>query len=601
GSDPSSAVYLDGVYLARPAGVLGDFLDVERVEVLRGPQGTLYGRNVVGGAINLITNLPTNERTLSTHVVLGNFQTARAEATVSGPIAPGRIMASVSVLRSVRDGFIEDLDHPDEPLGETDVTATRGTLRVFFNDRSELRITGDFTHRDPTPLFYPKVLAVKSGFTVDNPSDLHQVRTSTPSESRNVHYGGSAQFIWRPTASTVLRSLFAARKLDYDIFVDTDVTELNLITGHVHEIHHQVSEELTITSELPGFTATAGLFLFKEVDRQPTDIELIAADVVNRLDPTVDAKSIAAFGQVAVALGSRLSGNLGVRYTRDDKTMDNAGGSELGDTAVSSFHYANSIAATAWTPKFGLDFRIADGALAYLSATRGFKSGGFNLTSTSAAGFAPEWAWAYEVGLKLSAPNERLDLNGAAFHTDYTDLQVRTPLRPGVFDITNAATATIRGVEVEGQAQPGAGWRVGGHVAWLDARYDRYRAVGPGGSPVDVAGRRLSNAPEWSGRAWLEYARQIRRLGVLSLSFDVIKQSTVYFTPINDAIERQDPYSLVNANITVRPGPSWSISFYARNLTDTDYIIGTISVPPPAIAGLPGERRQFGVQLNLTK
>ena len=569
-------------------------------KILRGPQGTLYGRNVVGGAINLITNLPTNERKLSTRVVLGNFQTARAEVGLSGPIVPGRIMASVSVLRGVSDGFIEDLDHPANPLGGTDVTATRGTLRVLFNDRSELRVTGDFTHRDPTPTFYPKVLAVKPGFTVDNPSDLHQVRTSTPSESRNVHYGGSAQFIWQPAPSTVLRSLFAARKLDYDVFVDSDSTELNLSTGHLHEIHHQVSEELTITSELPGFTATGGLFLFKEVDRQPTDVEFIAAGVVNRLNPTVDTKSIAAFGQVKVALGSRLSGIIGVRYSRDDKTMDNVGVSEIGDAAVSSFHYVDSIAATAWTPKFGLDFRIADGALAYVSATRGFKSGGFNPTARSADSFAPEWAWTYEAGFK-SALNQRVNLNGAAFYTDYADLQVQTPIRLGVIDITNAATATIRGVEAEGQAQPAPGWRMGGHVAWLDARYDRYTAVGPGGSPVDVAGRRLSNVPEWSGRIWLEYARQLGRLGVLLLSLDVIRQSTVYFTPINDTIQRQGPYSLVNANITVRPRPSWSVGLYARNLTDTDYITGTNSVPPPAIAGLPGERRQFGVQFNLTR
>jgi iron complex outermembrane recepter protein len=602
GSDPSSAVYLDGVYLARPAGVLGDFLDLERVEVLRGPQGTLYGRNVVGGAINLITNLPTNERKLSTRVVLGNFQTLRAEATLSGPIVPDRIMASLSALRGVSDGFIEDLDHPAKPLGGTDVTATRGTLRFLFGGRSELRITGDFTHRDPTPAVYPKVLAVKPGFTVDNPPDLHQVRTSTTSESRNVHYGGSAQFIWKPASSTVLRSLFAARKLDYEVFVDNDITELNLSTAHPHEIHHQVSEELTITSELPGFTATGGVFLFKDVDRQPTDIEFISAGVVNRLNPTVDTKSIAAFGQVKVALGSRLSGIIGVRYSRDDKTMDNVGGSEIDDAAVSSFHYVDSIVATAWTPKFGLDFQIGDGAIAYLSATRGFKSGGFNLTVRRASGgFAPEWAWAYEAGFKSSALNDRLKLNGAAFYTDYADLQVQTPIRPGVVDITNAATATIRGVEVEGQAQAGPGWRMGGHAAWLDARYDRYAAVGPGGSPVDVAGRRLSNVPEWSGRIWLEYARHVGRLGVLLLSLDVIRQSTVYFTPINDTIQRQGPYSLVNANITVRPRPSWSVGLYARNLTDTDYITGTNSVPPPAIAGLPGVRRQFGVQLTFTR
>jgi hypothetical protein len=100
-------------------------------------------------------------------------------------------MASGSVLRGVSDGFVRDLDHPARPLGGTDVTAARGTLRVLLNEGSELRVTGDFSYRDPVPLFYSKVLAVKPGFTVDNPADLHEVRTSTPAESRHMHYGGS--------------------------------------------------------------------------------------------------------------------------------------------------------------------------------------------------------------------------------------------------------------------------------------------------------------------------------------------------------------------------------------------------------------------------
>jgi iron complex outermembrane receptor protein len=166
--------------------------------------------------------------------------------------------------------------------------------------------------------------------------------------------------------------------------------------------------------------------------------------------------------------------------------MDNVSVSEIGDAAVSSLH-VDSIVATAWTPKFGLDFRIG---WAIRTGRREFERR-FQ-PDGKARGFAPEWAWTYEAGFKSSALNERLDLNGAAFYTDYTDLQVQTPIRPGVVDITNAATATIRGVEVEGQAQPAPGWRMGGHVAWLDARYDRYTAVGPGGSPVDVAGRRLN-------------------------------------------------------------------------------------------------------------
>jgi iron complex outermembrane receptor protein len=602
GSDPSSAVYLDGVYLARPADVLDDFLDLARVEVLRGPQGTLYGRNVVGGAVNLITRLPTNERMFSARLVLGSLRTARADITLSGPIVPDRIMASGSVLRGVSDGFVRDVDHPARPLGGTDVTAARGTLRVLLNEQSEFRLTGDFSHRDPVPLFYPKVLAVKPGFTVDNPADLHDVRTSTPAESRNVHYGGSAQFIWRLRPRTVLRSVLAARKLDYRLRTDSDISELNLSVANTHEIHHQVSEELTVTSQRARFTWTGGVFLFRDVDRQPTRHDFPASGLVSRLDPTVKTRSIAAFGQATVGLGSRLSGTIGVRYSRDDKTIDNSGGAEVDGSALSSFQYHDSTPATAWTPKVGLDFQAAEDTLAYASVTRGFKSGGFNLSATSAGrGFAPEWAWTYETGVKSSMLSKRIALNAAAYFTDYTDLQVQTPIRPGVVDIANAATATIRGVELESQAHPASEWTVGGHLAWLNSRYDRYIAVSPVGAPVDVAGRRLSNAPEWSGRTWLEYARSVGRAGVLSLFVDLVRQSTVYFTPLNDSIQRQGPYGLVNANITIRPRQHWSVGFYARNLTATGYITGTSSVPPPAIGGLPGEPRQLGIQLNVTR
>jgi iron complex outermembrane receptor protein len=601
GSEPSSAVYLDGVYLARPASVLGDFLDLARVEVLRGPQGTLYGRNVVGGAINLITKLPTNERTVSTRVVVGSLQTARAEFNLSGPIVRDRVLASGSVLRGISDGFVRDLDHPARPLGGTDVTATRGALRVLVSDRAEFRLTGDFSHRDPVPLFYAKVLAVKPGFTVDNPSDLHHVRTSTPAESRSVQYGGSAQFNWRPAPSTVLTSLFAARKLDYEFIVDSDSTELNLSSSTLHEIHDQISEEVTFASERAGFTWTGGLFLFRDVDRQPTATNLLATGLTSQLNPTVRTTSIAAFGQGTIPLGSRLSGIVGLRYTREDKTMNNSGGvfAPTG-TVLSSFQYRDAATAAAWTPRFGLNLQLPHEALAYASATRGFKGGGFNLSAPNAGrGFAPEWAWTYEAGGKWSLLGRRVNLNAAAYFTDYSDLQVQTPIRPGVVDIANAAAATIRGLEVEGQAQPAPGWTVGGHAVWLDARYDRYTAVGPDGSRVDVAGRRLSNAPEWSGRAWLEYATALRHLGVLSLFIDLVSQSTVFFTPLNDRIQQQRSYSLVSANIAIRPRPHWSVGVYARNVTDTDYITGTIGSLLPAIAGRPGEPRQVGVQLTL--
>jgi iron complex outermembrane receptor protein len=140
GSDPSSALYLDGVYLARPAMVLADFLDLDRVEVLRGPQGTLYGRNSLGGAINLVSKTPTSDKEASFRVSGGSDGTFRVDARVSGPIIPGRLMGSGAILRGVRTGTVRDLNHPDHPLGGEDVIGARGQVRVVLNPRTELRI-----------------------------------------------------------------------------------------------------------------------------------------------------------------------------------------------------------------------------------------------------------------------------------------------------------------------------------------------------------------------------------------------------------------------------------------------------------------------------
>ena len=132
-----------------------------------------------------------------------------------------------------------------------------------------------------------------------------------------------------------------------------------------------------------------------------------------------------------------------------------------------------------------MELRVGEQTLAYASATRGFKSGGFNISSPEPGrGYAPEWAWSYEAGLKRTLASGRGRLNVAAFHTDYTDLQVQTAIRPGVLDISNAAAATIRGVELEGAWQPAAALQLGGHLAWLDARYDQYVAVGWAASPA---------------------------------------------------------------------------------------------------------------------
>jgi iron complex outermembrane recepter protein len=602
GSDPSSAVYIDGVYLARPGMVLADFLDIDRIEVLRGPQGTLYGRNSLGGAINLVTKPPTDDVEASARVGVGTQGTFRAEARASGPIIRDRLLGSGAILRGVRAGPVRDLEHPEHRLGGEDVVGARGQLRVIFNPRTELHVSADMTHSDPPPIYYSKILAVKPGFDVDNPAGFYDVRASFPAEGHTFQSGASARFALDLTPSIRLTSLSAFRKLDFDVIVDGDASELDLDISRVHELQHQISHEITVASRKPRLTWIGGVFLFDETDSEPSSTVVPEPRLEFRLDPRVDANANAVFGQATVAVTPRLSATAGLRYTHERKEIENAGGLYAADAPFNllsdSYRYTDAIAHDAWTPKFVLEVRARDHVLAYASVTRGFKSGGFNATSTAAGrGYGPEWAWSYEGGVKTVSRDGRTRVSVAAFYTDYTDLQVQTPITTSLLDVSNAAAATIHGVEVEATTLLRDTVQVGGHVGWLDARYDRYLAVGPGGLSVDAAGHRLNNAPEWSGRTWVDWRVTTGSMGTLSFRADSTWKSTVFYTPFNDRIQQQGSFGLLDVSAEFGPRQRrWSIVTYVRNLTNEDYITGSNSAPQPAIGGRPGDPRQVGLQ-----
>jgi iron complex outermembrane receptor protein len=608
GSDPSSAMYLDGVYLARPAMAFVQLVDLERIEVLRGPQGTLYGRNAVGGALNLISKAPTNDFEASAAVTAGNFDELRAETRIGGPLKRDKVMGSVAFARGVRDGYVRDLEHPDHPLGGDDVTAARGQLRMVFDRRTSLLLSSDVDHQGGTPLTFSKVIAAKPGFTFDNPSDLHDVRASARAWNRTLQYGASARLTLALTPSTTLTSLTAFRKLDFEFFVDADITELDLITTHQHESQHQLSQEITISHQQPRLTWVAGVFLFEERDHQPIWVDQPAAQIQARLDPRVDATSRAVFGQATVELTARLSATAGIRYTREGKDIDNAGGRYGLETPhapvpASVYSYSDSIEHDAWTPKAGIEMKLPHDTLAYLSATRGFKSGGFNPSSTAPGrGFAPEWAWSYEAGWKGALMDGRSRFAVSAFSMDYANLQVQTPIGIGVFDIRNAAAATIRGVEVENTSRIGRGIEAGGHLTWLDATYDDYVAVNHLNVSGDVSGNRLNNAPEWAGRLWVEWSGNVGPLQRLSIVADTTAQSTVFYTPFNDDIQRQRPYRLLGARVEYGPSDRrWTVAAYARNLANADYITATFGTAPTAFGGRPGPTRQFAINLTVRR
>ena len=184
----------------------------------------------------------------------------------------------------------------------------------------------------------------------------------------------------------------------------------------------------------------------------------------------------------------------------------------------SSFYdYVDEATYQAWTPKGSVQVQVSRDTFVYVSATRGFKSGGFNQFNPTAPeserAFSPEFAWSFEGGLKRTMAGGRVRVNTAVFSNDYRDLQVQSFLRPGVIDVSNAGSATIRGVEVEAAAAAGRGVQLAGHFSWLDATYDRYLFRGPGSVTLDAAGNRLNNAPEWSGSISAVYRARDRRRG----------------------------------------------------------------------------------------
>jgi iron complex outermembrane recepter protein len=267
--------------------------------------------------------------------------------------------------------------------------------------------------------------------------------------------------------------------------------------------------------------------------------------------------------------------------------------------------YAMTDGATfdAWTPRLALHFHNAAGRLLYVSATRGFKSGGFNPTTRVRGGaFRPEFAWSYEGGVKQTFGGGRAQANLAVFATDYRDLQVLTFVATGFQDTRNAAAATIRGAEAEVTAGWG-GVELAGSGSWLHATYDRYVAIAPGNLIADVSGNRLSYAPLFSGHLAMTYTVPRTLATPLFIRGDMSWQTRVFFSPFNDAVETQPAYALLHlrAGVAARSG-QWNLTFSVRNVLNQRYFTGTLNQSDlPAILARPGVPRQWGTQLTLRR
>lgn len=605
GADPSSTIHVDGVYISRPTSYFTSFLDVERIEVLRGPQGTIYGRNSVGGTINVISRKPNNDLQAKLQGAFGSHDLFRVEGYVSGPLVKDKLAASVALMRSKHDGYLKNIVPGARDLDSEDLWSGRVQLRATPNDRLEILIRGDYSKDEGVVSGNVKLLLPYANFEDSILGDLHRVAIDSVGYMERKDRGISGEVKFDLSDAAKLTSVTAFRKSDLHSLADSDATSLFLQTTEFNDHQKQFSEELNLSGRLNNLKYVFGVYYIDEDMASDSYVRIQAAGLAVHPHPSVHTNAWALFGQATYDITDQFSVTAGLRYTEEKKTFEQNYDRFLfpsGTIVYGPIEYVGSNTYKAWTPKFGVEYRPVDDLMIYASATRGFKSGGFNFTSTNPAqGYEPEFLWSYEAGFKSELFDRRLRLNATGFFYDYTDLQVQSFLTPGVIDITNAADATVKGVEVEAIARPVRGLDLGATLAFLDAKYKTYNpAFAPGNIPFDASGNRLNSAPKWNYSLFGQYTAELNGIGTLFMRGEYSWRSLQYFTAVNAFPEAQKSYGLVNASLGfTSPDGRWQATVFGRNLANTQYITSSASFTARP-AGHVGEPRTWGVKLSFT-
>lgn len=558
--DQSVGVYVDGVYVARSSGALFNFVDVERVEVLRGPQGTLFGRNTTGGAVNLVTKLPTGDFEGSVRLQYGNFNTWDTTGVLNIPLKGDEIAIRGVFQHTQHDGYGYNAAF-SEDVGSDETDFVRLSLRIAPADSPvSVLLQGDYTDRRTggeliglksyTPTGTNGFLvATCSGpgaaaacpyrgpagdslanYAVDSggTGDFYTVYNSMPGIYGDAQTGGASLTIdWALGENLAFKSITAYRSIETASLSDNDGTPYLFTGGRTRDngnfiSQSQWSQELQLSGKaMDGrFQFIGGLFAFSESGRDLSKSYSVfpLSTALGYNDADVENESVAAYGQITFNLTDTVRLTGGLRYTEDSRWMrrhnraETPGGSGVftcsmaaatldpgaGCQATNSSEY-NYLSYT-----FSVDWQASDNMFFYLKTSRANKSGGFNTRATTggpAVGFDPEEVTDYEAGAKLDMFDRRARLNIAYFYSDYQNVQRNVPVVvPGSVllssGIQNAASATIQGLEVEFTARPVSALRLSAAATFLDPEYTEFTIPKTGGGVIDVSRTPFSYAPK---------------------------------------------------------------------------------------------------------
>lgn len=608
--DPSVAIYLDGAYIARIQGLAMEVAEIARIEVLRGPQGTLYGRNATGGAINFVTLAPDVQSFgLKQTLSVGNRNLRRSHTRLNVPLIENELALQLSYLNSSKDGFIDNVGTGAERFGDRDRDAFR--LDTVWDISSALRLRYHYDRSDirDTPHFIDAVDLNRSPRipSSGDPAEPDLKRNDITAEG----HGLTAS--WDISETLNLKSITTYRELDSETdrnFLTNVFSFLpgRPLTGSTNfTTQDQFSQELQLTGDAleARLNYVAGIYYFEESARR-LDLRGSSRSGVRRV--TADNEAYALFGQLTYTpdlLESRLHVTAGARWSRDkrDATFRDgaiAGGVEtLGPKVSGSNSYSN------FSPTLVLAYDLTDSANVYTKWARGYKSGGFNLRASSperfSEGFDEEQLDSFEMGLKSQWLENRLRVNVAAFHSDYTDIQVNTqsdPADPSITDVLNAGEAVITGAELEVTALLSDPLTLNASYGYLDPEFKEIT----GADGVDRSDEVTPiNAPRHSATLDLSYRFPATAAGVVTANVGYTWQDEMVTSSSNPDLVI-DSYGLLNARLTLSEIPmagnngDLRISAWGKNLNDQEYYVSLFEILVPA--ALYGEPRSYGLDIT---
>lgn len=600
GADGNVALYIDGVYQAVQAAAMFELNDIAAIEVLKGPQGTLFGRNATGGAMVVTTLAPSFTTQGKFSASYARFNDVKLTGYLTGPLSE-TVAASLSVVSHRNDGYTKNV-FTQARLSKLEALALRGkllweptedltfTLRGSYVDHQD---NSAFSYRaDPYNFEFPNSLAASF-----SPSDRKVAMDYDPSSSLK----GSAvalNAVYAPDWGTIT-SVTSYSSLEQPFYTDTDGTEFPIQIVKSDQEQKTFYQELTFASKSDQFVSwILGATYYDDSANSPGTI-FVNNRVAAVLLPKVDTKAYAVYAEGTINATDRLHFVLGGRYSHEKKDAFGRFGGPTGPALLN-----NDESWSSFTPRASARYELTDQSSVYATYSEGFKSGLFNATSLDNVPVKPEKIKSFEVGYKYSGGG--LLFTGAAYYYDYTDIQVNAidQSRGALVTVTNAGTAEIYGADFDVSAPLTDNLNIRAGGAWVHGEYTKFagaiiykpQADGTGFTQVtaDVSGATIAKTPEYTAYATLMYDRPLP-VGEMNAALTVSYNDGWFWDPSNTA--KQDAFTQVNAKVSWSPTEAFTISVFGENITDEEIeIFRRQGVRGDTVAY--GKPRMVGIELG---